>query len=192
MIHPDTEVRFINEEIGYGLFATKAIPRGTITWVFDQLDRELTPQELSTYSPSMRETILHYSYRNSKGNYIFCWDNARYTNHDCEPNSMLTAYNLELALRDIHPGEEITNHYGTLNIIEPFTISNPREVTIYPDDLLRHCSKWDTLLRQTFPYLPKVNQPLRSYLGETRWKDMEKIGQDAQLMVSLAHCYFSG
>lgn len=33
MIHPDTELRFINPEIGYGVFATQFIPRGTITWV---------------------------------------------------------------------------------------------------------------------------------------------------------------
>ncbi len=192
MIHPDTEVRFINNEKGYGLFATRLIPHGTITWVFDELDRELTPQELSDYSPPMRETILHYSYRNRKGNFIFCWDNARYTNHDCQPNSMLTAYNLELALRDIQPGEEVTNHYGTLNIIEPFAISTPREVTIYPDDLLRHGRTWDVLLRQTFPCLLKVDQPLRQYLGATHWECIEKIGQDPQSMLSITRCYFPG
>ena len=90
MIHPDSEVRFINTEIGYGLFATRRIPRGTITWVFDELDRELTPQDMAAFTPLMRDTVLHYSYRNRKGNLIFCWDNARYTNHNCEPNSMLT------------------------------------------------------------------------------------------------------
>jgi len=35
MIHPDTEVRFINDEIGYGVVAKKLIPKGTITWVQD-------------------------------------------------------------------------------------------------------------------------------------------------------------
>ena len=32
MIHPDTELRFISPEIGFGVFATKLIPQGTITW----------------------------------------------------------------------------------------------------------------------------------------------------------------
>ena len=31
MIHPDSELRFINPIIGYGLFATSVIPRGTLT-----------------------------------------------------------------------------------------------------------------------------------------------------------------
>lgn len=38
MIHPDTELRFINEKIGYGVVALKLIPRGTITWALDKLD----------------------------------------------------------------------------------------------------------------------------------------------------------
>ena len=33
MIHPDTELRFISDEVGYGVFATALIGRGTITWV---------------------------------------------------------------------------------------------------------------------------------------------------------------
>jgi hypothetical protein len=29
VIHPDTELRFVSDEIGYGVFATALIPRGT-------------------------------------------------------------------------------------------------------------------------------------------------------------------
>ena len=42
MIHPKTELQFINKEIGYGVVATEFIPAGTITWVLDKLDREFT------------------------------------------------------------------------------------------------------------------------------------------------------
>jgi hypothetical protein len=38
LIHPDSELRFINPVMGYGLFATKTIPKGTVTWVGDPLD----------------------------------------------------------------------------------------------------------------------------------------------------------
>ena len=31
MIHPDTELRFINNVVGYGVVAKKLIPKGTIT-----------------------------------------------------------------------------------------------------------------------------------------------------------------
>ena len=39
MIHTDTELRFVSPEMGFGVFATKLIPRGTLTWVRDDLDR---------------------------------------------------------------------------------------------------------------------------------------------------------
>lgn len=192
MIHPKTEVRFINEEKGYGLFATECIPQGTITWARDQLDREISPQEFAAYDPQIRETIFHYSYRNNKGNYIFCWDNTRYINHDCSPNSILTIYNLELAVRDIQRGEEITNHYGTLNIVEPFTILSPNEVTINPDDLLRHGQVWDALLQQSFTFLSKVNQPLRPLIPDEQWCQLEAVSTGTQPMASITNCYFSG
>lgn len=40
MIHPHTELKHINNEVGYGVVATKFIPAGTITWVLDKLDQE--------------------------------------------------------------------------------------------------------------------------------------------------------
>jgi hypothetical protein len=33
VIHPATERRFLDSEPGYGVFATRPIPRGTIVWV---------------------------------------------------------------------------------------------------------------------------------------------------------------
>ncbi len=42
MMHPHSELRFINESIGYGVFATKFIPKGTITWILDELDQKFT------------------------------------------------------------------------------------------------------------------------------------------------------
>jgi hypothetical protein len=43
MIHPDSELRFVSPSIGYGLFATRLIPRGTFTWVRDDLDQIVPP-----------------------------------------------------------------------------------------------------------------------------------------------------
>jgi hypothetical protein len=47
MLHPDTQLRYLNAEVGYGVFATAAIPRGTIVWVRDCLDQEFTREQLS-------------------------------------------------------------------------------------------------------------------------------------------------
>jgi hypothetical protein len=190
MIHPDTEVRFINEEIGYGLFARDPIPSGTITWVRDPLDREISPEELSQYSPPTQEIILHYSYRNNIGNFIFCWDNTRYVNHSCTPNCCVTPYNLEIAIRDILAGEEITNHYGMLNIIEPFTLPPPSEVTIRPDDLLLYGNKWDNELQRAFPRLIEVRQPLQAYIAHDQWKMLTEISCGARQLQSISSCYY--
>ncbi|HEX4137823.1 MAG TPA: hypothetical protein VHY84_24650 [Bryobacteraceae bacterium] len=42
MMHPDAELRFIRDNMGYGLFARKRIPRGTITWTRDELDQQFS------------------------------------------------------------------------------------------------------------------------------------------------------
>jgi hypothetical protein len=192
MIYPYTEVRYINAEKGYGLFALRSIPRGTITWVRDPLDREITPGELAGFVKPLQEIILHYSYRNSAGNFIFCWDNTRFVNHSCTPNCCLTAYNLEVAVRDIQPEEEITNHYGTLNIIEPFSITAPNRVTIRPDDLLHHGPEWDLVLKEVFPLVVQVNQPLRPFISEEQWNILDETSRGMRQLVSIASCYFAG
>ncbi len=37
MIHSKTELKFINDLVGYGVFATETIPEGTIVYVKDSL-----------------------------------------------------------------------------------------------------------------------------------------------------------
>ena len=88
MIHPDTEVRFISEEIGYGIVATKLIPEGTITWVQDELDLVYTPQQVEKMSPHTQEMIDKFTFRNNKGNYVMCWDTAKYVNHSFNSNCL--------------------------------------------------------------------------------------------------------
>jgi len=190
MIHPQTEVRYINPRKGYGLFAAALIPCGTITWTRDPLDREFTKLELLAYPPLIQDIILQYSYRNSQGNFIFCWDNTRYMNHSDAPNSCLTPYELELAVCDISPGEEITNHYGTLNIIEPFTPDEETSITVNPDDLLHHSSEWDTLLGTVFPRLIRVEQPLKNFIEPERWRQLQEISAGNRPMDSIRSCLY--
>ena len=124
MLHPDTELKYVSPEIGYGIFATALIPNGTITWVKDELDRIVPKEDLEKLNPANLENLLKYSYRNYRGDYVFCWDLTRYVNHSYRPNSILTPLGFEIAIRDILPGEEVTNDYGTLNIIESFECAN--------------------------------------------------------------------
>ena len=194
MIHPHTEVRYIDENIGRGLFATSDIPKGTIIWVMDRLDREITLAELSAYDDPIREILLTYSYRNSRGNYIFCWDNGRYINHSFSPNCCLTPLNLELAIRDIQAGEELTDDYGYLNIIEPFTAlpEQGERTTVYPDDLLRYADIWDASIADALLSLQSVNQPLQPFFSDAAWQEIMEICDGKKPMPSIKTCYFSG
>lgn len=101
MIHPYTKLHFINKSIGYGVVATKDIPAGTITWALDDLDRVFTATEYHDMAPLYKTLLDTYTYRNNKGNYVLCWDLGRYVNHSFRSNCMSTAYDFEVAIRDI-------------------------------------------------------------------------------------------
>ncbi len=194
MIHPNTEVRFIDANKGYGLFAARLIPCGTVTWIFDPLDREIQPEELAGYDVLYQEILLKYSFRNKKGNYIFCWDNCRYTNHSFKANCCLTPYEFQLAIRDIQPGEELTDDYGYLNIIEPFEADpeGGERTVVYPDDLLRFSEKWDNQLANAFPQMMQVEQPLKKYLPQKTWETIEAINSGRIKPLSIRSCYYAG
>ena len=57
MIHPNTQIQYINDLIGYGVFATEFIPKGTITYVKDSLELEISPADFHNHSLQMQEQI---------------------------------------------------------------------------------------------------------------------------------------
>ncbi|WP_222983179.1 SET domain-containing protein [Flagellimonas meishanensis] len=194
MIHPDTELKFINGEIGYGVVATKFIPAGTITWVLDKLDREFTPLELQEMNPIYQNILDTYTFRNNKGNYILCWDNGRYVNHSFNSNCLTTAYDFEIAIRDIRPGEQLTDDYGYLNIPLPFRAADEgtRRKVVYPDDLLKYYKVWDNKIKKVFGQITKLEQPLESILPEGMWSKIENITHGREEMESILNNFYNG
>ncbi len=193
MIHPDTELRFISEEIGYGVVATKFIPKGTITWAIDKLDREFTPEEEGKMDSIYRDVLKKYTYRNNLGNFILCWDNGRFVNHSFNSNCLTTAYNYEVAIRDIHPGEELTDDYGYLNVTEPFDAlpeAGSDRTVVYPDDLLRYHAIWDEKVLSAMKESIKVPQPLRVLITDDIWKTAQKIAEGKEKMQSVLSCLY--
>lgn len=192
MIHPHTEVRFIGPEIGYGVVATAFIPRGTITWVKDQLDREFSPQDLERFDESHREILDRYSYRNSLGHYVFCWDHTRFMNHSFSPACLPAPYGLEIAVRDIAAGEEMTNDYGCFNIIEAFTPLDEghERKEVRPDDLLRFSAAWDALIAEALRGFLEVNQPLARLVPPHTWSELRSVARGAALPRSVATLYY--
>jgi uncharacterized protein len=193
MIHPDTELRFISDKIGYGVVATKFIPKGTITWVLDKLDRIFTGEQVQQMDPLYQEMLDKYTYRNPEGNYVLCWDNARFVNHSSNSNCITTAYDFEIAIRDIQPGEELTDDYGYLNLEEPFEVvpeEGSNRHVVYPDDLLRYYPIWDEKLLSAFPHLEKVNQPLLHLIEKPIQEKAKQIARGELKMDSILNCYY--
>lgn len=171
MIHPHTEVKFISEKIGYGVFATDFIPKGAITYVIDPLDVIITRKKLETMDISIQNIIEKYSYINEKGHYIVSWDAAKYVNHCCNPNTISTGWGFEIALRDINKGDEITDEYGIFNLTEEFTVGCSCTNTscrkmIKGIDFDVYYGQWDGLIKDALSNLNEISQPLLPLLDE--------------------------
>ena len=123
MLKEYAEVRLSPIE-GYGVFAKKPIPKGTVWWKVES-GEYITIDEvqfknliLSENTPKIKDlidTILTYSfYDEDIDRMIFCLDNGRYVNHSDNPNSK--AYSLNdsywsVTTKDIEENEEITEDY---------------------------------------------------------------------------------
>lgn len=194
VIHPNTELKHISNEVGYGVVATKFIPAGTITWVLDKLDREFKPLEFQEMDPLYQNILDTYSFRNNQGNMVLCWDNGRYVNHSFNSNCLTTAYDFEIAIRDIHPGEQLTDDYGYLNISEPFRgiDEGTRRKVVYPDDLLKYYKVWDKKIQRVLGNILKVDQALESLVADETWKEIEAVIKGEVEMKSILSNYYNG
>lgn len=114
MIHPDTRLIVIDAVVGNGVIATRRIPRGTITWVMDELDSFVTDVDMTALPPCYDKLIDHWTFHDGHGRRVLCWDHGRNLNHSCEPNCGGSEFWFEIALRDIEEGEQLTNDYATL------------------------------------------------------------------------------
>jgi uncharacterized protein len=118
MLHPDTQLRYLSTEVGHGVFATAAIPRGTIVWVRDCLDQEFTREQLSQLPAVYQTLVRRYTFLTAAGTNLLCWDGGRLMNHSCQPSCAGTHLGFEVAIRDLEPGAELTNDYATLSLTE--------------------------------------------------------------------------
>jgi uncharacterized protein len=103
---------------GFGVFALAPIAKDTPVWRFAKgLDMEFSPDIVEGLPEHVRMFFSHYGYldRNLK-RIILCFDDARFVNHSDTPNvaSDYTQdpYGLDVALRDVEAGEEITMDYA--------------------------------------------------------------------------------
>lgn len=112
MIHPETFVKQTHK--GLGLFAGRDFKRGEILWIVDDHDIKIPLEAYESLDEQQRQKLNIYSYMDFQHRVIVPWDEGKYVNHDCEPNSTGLAEfdNISIAMRDIEAGEEIVEDYG--------------------------------------------------------------------------------
>jgi len=193
MIHPDTEIRLVSPEVGYGVFATKKIPMGTIVYVKDDLEIMISQEDYHKYSDSLKKVIDRYSYIDPEGYRIISWDFAKYTNHCCDPNTISTGYGFEIAIKDIEPEEQITDEYGIFNLDKEIHLvcdkQNCRKV-VCNEDFDKYYKEWDQKIIPSLKRVPFVHQPLYEFIDEITKRELEEFFKDPSKYKSVYHLRF--
>lgn len=143
MIHPDTYIK--ETEKGFGVFTKRPFKRGEILWLMDDFDVCIPLQEYKKLDQKSLDKYNVYSYIDSTGMVIVPWDEGKYVNHSCEPNSvaLVQADYVSIALKDIAADEEIVEdydayygHFGEFKCL--CGAKNCREIINRPDKEIRH------------------------------------------------------
>lgn len=111
MIHHDVEIAH-NMIEGAGLVASKLIEKGTVVATLNPDDRRVTDKELLQLPKELHGLVLSYKNHTS----VITTDNWKYMNHSCNPTTWWADDDSLEALRDIHPGEEVTFDYATADV----------------------------------------------------------------------------
>ncbi|NQU48799.1 MAG: SET domain-containing protein [Planctomycetes bacterium] len=193
MIHPSTQVQFISDGLGHGVVATSFIPKGTITWVQDPLDRVFSPEEFHLLPTTAQSLLEYFAFRNARGEMILCWDHARFVNHSFRSNCLSTAYDFEIAIRDIHEGEQLTDDYGYLNLDLPWRPADEgtRRKWVRPDDVIRYSKEWDRSLMAALRKSNRVEQPLAHWITHQTLGEIKDVCQGKSSMRSISELYWS-
>lgn len=188
MIHPDTELKFINEHIGHGVVATKDIPKGTIVYVKDELELVFVEGDAIASDPKYKHLIEKYSYTEPDGTKVLSWDIAKYVNHSCQSNCLSTGYGFEIAIRDIAKGEQLTDDYGMLNIEHDMDCccgAHQCRGVIGQDDFSYCSDNWDYLVQDALSAATEVAQPLMQYVDARTRKTVAEYQSGSRVYLSV-------
>lgn len=183
MMHPSMQVAFISEVKGLGLVATELIPAGTITYVCDSMDIVIPHNDPRLLNPLYAAQIMRYGFTNADGSYVVSWDHGRFVNHCCKPNTASMANGCDIAIRDIQPGEEVTEDYGLWRLPAPLALSCEQPDCRRTVGGVESPSIADWSDEQVKGVLVKwrsVPQPLISLIDEDAVKEMDTFAATGQ------------
>ena len=180
MIHSDTEIRYINAELGHGVFARSPIPKGTLVVVNDPFMPDVVPADFESLSAPFKNLVYKYSYVDKRGHHIIDWDHAKYINHHCSSNTLTSGYGFQIAVRDIAQDEQIFADDGLFN--EPFDwechcgcTSCRRTITM--NDFEKCSGDWDMRIRHVITGIFEVRQPLMFLINDALRSELESLIQ---------------
>jgi hypothetical protein len=168
VLHPNIHVRWINESIGYGLFAHRPIAKGSVTYVDDALEIKLSEDHPLVNDAVYGPIVDRFSYLAPDKTRVISWDLAKYMNHCCFANTLTTGYGFEIAIRDIAEGEEVKDDYTLFCDSHPMIIecSEGRQCRRRVDrkDFNKLVPYWDEQIRSAFDLFSAQEQPLWKYV----------------------------
>ncbi len=102
---------------GMGLFTAEDLEPGTVIWEYNHgVDWKITPEELEQFPEPYLSWLRHYLYRDDSGIYVLCGDNAKFMNHDDDPNCDDSGPLYTVTRRPIEAGEELTCDYRLFDL----------------------------------------------------------------------------
>jgi len=107
---------------GTGVFAEEFIPKGAMVWKFHrELDLVIDKQNLEALEPATQEELQHYSWLDTDLNvWVLSAGHGAFVNHSDDPSMHWMEggdfYAPSYAVRDIQPGEEITDNYSAYDL----------------------------------------------------------------------------
>lgn len=111
-----------SEIAGLGCFALEPIKKGQLLWVFDpRIDTHIQVAELSELPAAIQDFVRIYGFKEIVDGalvYTMCGDHSKFMNHADAPNTITDPGNrlVEIACRDIAPGEELTCNYFSFDL----------------------------------------------------------------------------
>lgn len=103
---------------GLGLFCAKPVQKGAQLWRFAPgFDLEYSEEQMSVLPEVTRAWCQQFAYLDYHfQKYIICADDARFINHSDDANVFsdysIDPYGIDIAVRDLKAGEELTANYG--------------------------------------------------------------------------------
>ena len=169
MIHPDTELRLVNQHIGLGVFATRAIPKGTITWVRDRLDQAFAPAAVAqlptAYHEIVPEVLLHRRARPLRA----VLGSRPVRQPLVQPDVPQRGLRLRASRTGYRTGRGTDRRLRLAEprvplrlLVRPAGVSPPHRARRSP----RYANDWDRIVADPFRLMPTVSQPLWPFLDE--------------------------